>query len=41
MTWEVEVSDEFREWYDALREDEWESVNSAVDLGTGSGSSLC
>lgn len=32
MTWEVDVSDEFREWYDALDEDEWESVNSAVDI---------
>ncbi len=32
MTWEVEVSDEFREWYDSLSEDEWESVNAAVDV---------
>ncbi|MGA3069347.1 MAG: type II toxin-antitoxin system RelE/ParE family toxin [Terracidiphilus sp.] len=30
MTWEVEVSEEFLAWYDALNEDEWESVNSAV-----------
>jgi hypothetical protein len=30
MTWEVEVSDEFIEWYDSLNEQEWESVNSAV-----------
>src|ERR1035441_9904154 len=30
MTWEVEVSDKFRRWYDALNEQEWESVNSAV-----------
>ncbi len=32
MPWEVEVSDEFKDWYDALREDEWESVNGAVDI---------
>jgi hypothetical protein len=30
MTWEVEVSNEFLEWYDALNVDEWESVNSVV-----------
>jgi hypothetical protein len=30
MTWEVEVSDEFTQWYNALNELEWESVNSAV-----------
>jgi hypothetical protein len=32
MAWEVEVSDEFLEWYDGLREDEWSSVNNAVDI---------
>jgi hypothetical protein len=32
MTWEVEVSDEFRAWYEALNEQEWESVNSAVEM---------
>jgi hypothetical protein len=31
MTWEVEVSDEFIEWYDALDVQEWESVNGAVE----------
>jgi hypothetical protein len=31
MAWQVEVSDEFTDWYDSLHEDEWESVNSAVD----------
>jgi len=31
MAWEVEVSDEFREWYDALTVEEWASVNGAVD----------
>jgi hypothetical protein len=30
MDWEVEVSDEFRGWYESLNESEWESVNSAV-----------
>jgi hypothetical protein len=30
MAWEVEVSDEFQAWYEALDEPEWESVNSAV-----------
>jgi hypothetical protein len=30
MTWEVEVSDEFIEWYDSLNLQEWESVNGAV-----------
>jgi hypothetical protein len=32
VAWNVEVSDEFARWYDALAEDEWESVNGAVDL---------
>jgi hypothetical protein len=31
MTWEVEVSDEFIEWYDSLNELEGVSVDSAVD----------
>lgn len=31
MGWDVEVSDEFRDWYDTLQEDEWASVNAAVD----------
>jgi hypothetical protein len=31
MAWQVEVSDEFTDWYDSLNEDEWESINSAVD----------
>ena len=30
MVWEVEVSDEFLDWYDGLNVEEWESVNSAV-----------
>lgn len=30
MAWEVEVSDEFELWYDALNEPECESVNAAV-----------
>jgi hypothetical protein len=32
MTWEVEVSDEFIEWYDSLDEQEGVSVDSAVDM---------
>lgn len=32
MAWEVEVSDEFKEWYDALSDEESESVNGAVDV---------
>lgn len=32
MAWEVEVSDEFREWYEALYEDEQESVTYSVNL---------
>lgn len=31
MAWEVEVSDEFVAWYDALSEQEGVSVDSAVD----------
>ena len=32
MTWEVEVSDEFIQWYDGLNEQEGVSVDSAVDM---------
>ena len=32
MAWEIEVSDEFRAWYEALNEDEMESVNYSVGL---------
>jgi hypothetical protein len=31
MAWEVEVSDEFVEWYESLDEEEGVSVDSAVD----------
>jgi hypothetical protein len=31
MAWQVEVSDEFIEWYESLNEDEGVSVDSAVD----------
>ena len=45
MTWEVEVSDEFVEWYDSLNLQEWESVNGAVGklelYGPDLGSTLC
>jgi hypothetical protein len=32
MAWEVEVSDEFIDWYHSLNEQEGESVDSAVDI---------
>ena len=32
MAWDVEVSDEFVAWYGALKEDESESVDTAVDM---------
>jgi hypothetical protein len=32
MVWEVEVSDEFIEWYDSLNEQEGVSVDSTVDM---------
>lgn len=32
VAWEVEVSDEFRAWYEDLDEDEVESVNYSVGL---------
>jgi hypothetical protein len=32
MTWEVEVSDEFREWYEALDAEEQDSVTWSVNL---------
>ncbi len=32
MSWEIEASDEFAAWYDALTADELESVNQAVEL---------
>ena len=32
MTWEVEVSDEFIEWYDSLNEQEGVSVDASVDM---------
>jgi hypothetical protein len=31
MAWEVEVSDEFADWYRSLDEDESESVDTSVD----------
>jgi hypothetical protein len=40
MTWEVEVSDEFIEWYDSLNELEGVSVDSAVDKLTEYGPTL-
>ena len=32
MAWEAEVSDEFLEWYNALNDDELESVHFSVGL---------
>ena len=40
MAWDVEVSDELSLWYNALNEDEWESVNGAVDMLAQFGPSL-
>ncbi len=31
MSWEIEVSDEFRDWYDALANDECASVHVGID----------
>lgn len=40
MTWEVEVSDEFRDWYEALDAEEQDSVTYSVDLLHFSGPDL-
>jgi hypothetical protein len=40
MAWEVEVSDEFIEWYDSLNEWEGVSVDSAVDTLVKNGPAL-
>jgi len=40
MTWDVEVSDEFIEWYDSLNEAEGVSVDSTVDMLVEYGPSL-
>ena len=32
MSWEVEASDEFKEWYESLREEERTSVAESVDM---------
>lgn len=40
MTWEVEVSDEFREWYEVLTEEEQDSVTFSVDVLRHGGPSL-
>ena len=32
MSWEVEASDEFKEWYESLREEERASVAENVDM---------
>ena len=32
MSWEVEASDEFKEWYESLREEERVSVAESVDM---------
>jgi hypothetical protein len=31
MAWEIEVSDEFKEWYESLDDDECFSVNKVVE----------
>jgi len=40
MAWEIEASDEFVAWYQALDEGETESVNSSVEVLAGSGPDL-
>lgn len=40
MAWEVEVSDEFIEWYDSLSESEGVSVDFAVDMLVDNGPTL-
>ena len=40
MAWEVEVSDEFIEWYESLSEREGVSVDSAVDMLHDNGPTL-
>lgn len=40
MAWDIEVSDEFTEWYEALSENEMESVNFAVDILGNAGPAL-
>jgi hypothetical protein len=40
MAWEVEVSDEFTDWYDCLDEQEGVSVDSAVDTLVKNGPAL-
>ena len=32
MAWEIEVTDQFRQWYDNLSEREQNDITSAVDL---------
>ena len=40
MTWEVEVTDQFREWWQGLSADQRESVTDRVDLLAGAGPDL-
>ena|SRR5579872_6752818 len=40
MAWDVEVSDEFREWYEELTPEEQDSVTYSVDLLRHGGPSL-
>jgi len=40
MVWDVEVSDEFRDWYEALAAEEQDSVTYSVDLLRFSGPDL-
>ena len=40
MPWEVEFTDEFEEWWNALREDEQESVDTSVGLLEAHGPTL-
>jgi hypothetical protein len=40
MSWDVELTDEFTEWFEELDDDEQESVAYAVDLLAERGPSL-
>ena len=40
MTWEIEFTDEFGEWWDILTAEEQESVNGYVEMLEGAGPAL-
>jgi hypothetical protein len=40
MAWEIEVSDEFKEWYDSLTDDECSSVHKVIEALAALGPAL-